>query len=464
MPIRHCQKCGLKVLIDESQAGANPFYCQRCTTAMKQGDPAPSADPVGMAKTPPPAPSAAARPATVKVLCPYCKASFNGRVPQKPARGACPVCQKELILLPTGDIRPAAGFDIAKWQDELKRKPSEPLPAPVATPAPEKESGTKLLIKKFSAQTAASRADTGTRVLSPKPDPEPEPAPVTVQADPEPPAEESTALPSWLDDRPAREAVATEEPAAEPEEEPVQAEASPAEELEPAPVEDEPQEDLLKNVQEIPQPQRAAPRPPAAVIPPPEEPEPPALPPAPAAARKPSTLRRTGDRRSGYESAAAADPTTGLGKVLLAYLFLILPVVACPLLHGQRDKFKGGPLEKAGIRLQKGFLALYQKLAPPPPAPPPAPPPKPEAPPEEKPKPTAEDETRDRDEILRLWGEYKREDRTYKQRLVGASDAEKASEEFRTAEANVKQKEERIRVLRENFKKIYGKDLDPTKE
>ncbi|HLF94578.1 MAG TPA: hypothetical protein VJB14_14030, partial [Planctomycetota bacterium] len=62
MPIRHCQKCGLKVLIDESQAGANPFYCQRCTTAMKGPDaagddllasaaPAPS-----MKRTPVPAP------------------------------------------------------------------------------------------------------------------------------------------------------------------------------------------------------------------------------------------------------------------------------------------------------------------------------------------------------------------------------------------------------------------------
>ena len=29
MPIRLCQKCGLKVLIDESQAGTNPFYQPR---------------------------------------------------------------------------------------------------------------------------------------------------------------------------------------------------------------------------------------------------------------------------------------------------------------------------------------------------------------------------------------------------------------------------------------------------
>ena len=46
MPIRLCQKCGLKVLIDESQAGTNPFYCQRCTTAMKGQEGAPSPGPL----------------------------------------------------------------------------------------------------------------------------------------------------------------------------------------------------------------------------------------------------------------------------------------------------------------------------------------------------------------------------------------------------------------------------------
>src|SRR5262245_9408826 len=122
MPIRHCQKCGLKVLIDESQAQTSVFYCQRCTTAMKSQEAAAMEAAVAVRpQTPlPSAPTSAPKPVTVKVLCPYCKASFNGRVPQKPARGACPVCQKELILLPNGDIRPAAGFDLSKWQQEQK--------------------------------------------------------------------------------------------------------------------------------------------------------------------------------------------------------------------------------------------------------------------------------------------------------------------------------------------------------
>src|ERR1043166_5878557 len=209
MPIRLCQKCGLKVLIDESQAGANPFYCQRCTTAMKSsGEPSeavasghtPSRREVPSAvAAPTPQPSGPSR-ATVKVLCPYCKASFNGRIPQKPARGACPVCQKELILLPTGDIRPAQGFDISKWQEERKGEPAEAVSAPPSAP----ETGTRLLVKKFAAEAKAAspppaaRRETRTRVLAPQDAAPPPPS--------EPPAEEGT-LPEWLDDK-----VKTSEP------------------------------------------------------------------------------------------------------------------------------------------------------------------------------------------------------------------------------------------------------------
>src|SRR3954463_9814911 len=148
MPIRLCQKCGLKVLIDESQAGTNPFYCQRCTTAMKgqEGAPAPSPltpprnptpSPVMGSKSEPSVPSVgAAKAATVRVLCPYCKASFNGRVPQKPARGSCPVCQKELILLPNGDIKPSAGFDLNNWQSDKASGTAAGSPSVEAEPAP----------------------------------------------------------------------------------------------------------------------------------------------------------------------------------------------------------------------------------------------------------------------------------------------------------------------------------------
>src|SRR5258706_9982716 len=139
MPIRLCQKCGLKVLIDESQAGTNPFYCQRCTTPMKGQENAPAPGPLTPVRNPTPSPMSnrsdpaapsvgAAKAATVRVLCPYCKASFNGRVPTKPARGSCPVCQKELILLPNGDIKPAAGFDLGQIQTEAGSAPPPEVP------------------------------------------------------------------------------------------------------------------------------------------------------------------------------------------------------------------------------------------------------------------------------------------------------------------------------------------------
>ncbi len=128
MPIRHCQKCGLKVLIDETQTTANPFYCQRCAATAKAQAAAPEAkraDPMPMVSKRDPASAPGSAPVTgggkggpVKVLCPYCKASFSGRLPAKPAKGACPVCQKELVLLPDGKIKPAATFDLAKWQKE----------------------------------------------------------------------------------------------------------------------------------------------------------------------------------------------------------------------------------------------------------------------------------------------------------------------------------------------------------
>src|SRR6185369_6700439 len=174
MPIRLCQKCGLKVLIDESQAGTNPFYCQRCTTAMKGQENAPAPrnpTPSPVVSRAEPAAAGAAKAATVRVLCPYCKASFNGRVPQKPARGSCPVCQKELILLPNGDIKPAAGFDLGQYQTEG------------GAAAPEvKESGTRLLVKKYAAEAPAASASA------------PRPAAPPAETDG---AEEPAALPGW---------------------------------------------------------------------------------------------------------------------------------------------------------------------------------------------------------------------------------------------------------------------------
>lgn len=107
MPIRLCEKCGLKVLIDETQTIASPFMCQRCAS-LPAGDTARADDP------PPPSSPSQAKGGPLKLVCPYCKGTFSGRVPSKPAKGSCPVCRKELILLPNGTIQQAAAFDASK--------------------------------------------------------------------------------------------------------------------------------------------------------------------------------------------------------------------------------------------------------------------------------------------------------------------------------------------------------------
>ncbi len=105
MPVRHCQKCGLKVLVDEAQQSANPFYCQRCEASV-------GGDTQRLEGGPPGGEAPKAGP--VKVVCPFCRGGFSGRIPSKPAKGSCPICRKELVLLPTGEIVSAESFDSSK--------------------------------------------------------------------------------------------------------------------------------------------------------------------------------------------------------------------------------------------------------------------------------------------------------------------------------------------------------------
>jgi hypothetical protein len=215
---------------------------------------------------------------------------------------------------------------------------------------------------------------------------------------------------------------------------------------------------------EAPAPEPPPPPPPAAIDPVEEAianaltPEPqPAVSKAAAAA----AARGTG-RRSAMAGAAPSPAPTGSGKVFLAFILFILPVVACPIMLGVREKL-AGPLGALGARFAKGFLALHEKLSEPAakPAPPPPPPPAP-PPSEEKPKPTEEDRKRDKDEITKLWLDYMREKRTVDQKATGATDAEK--DMIEKARADLKQKLEAITSRRELHKKTYGEDFDPTKE
>jgi hypothetical protein len=108
--------CGLKVLVDASQAASDDYLCPRCAPAGGPPSPKPS--------------GGGGRRASVKVTCPYCGASFSGSIPSRPAKGGCPVCQKELILLPDGTIQAAATFNLAAWQKSREAKKPEAPPAP----------------------------------------------------------------------------------------------------------------------------------------------------------------------------------------------------------------------------------------------------------------------------------------------------------------------------------------------
>jgi hypothetical protein len=476
MPIRLCQKCGLKVLIDETQAGVQPFYCQRCTTAMKgqEGAGAPAPGPITPVKNPTPSPVTmgnrsdpaapsvgAAKAATVRVLCPYCKASFNGRVPTKPARGSCPVCQKELILLPNGDIKPAAGFDLTSWQNEPAASPpalKDPTPSPMseALAAPPKESGTRLLVKKYAADpsAAAASASPAPRRESPK-----SPAAETDVSD------EPSALPPWLDDsgsapvKPLAE-TAHEIDVVEPrkddlEDRTIKVEDPPPPSPPPAP------RNRPQAVAKMPS--MASGRPPAAVAAP-----------APAARPTTETARRINPSARPLVAKPAApapegeDAETGAGKVFLALVLALLPIAACAGLLSSRDKVRDNKLiANFGARFHKGLVQLNDVLFKKPQPPPPKmeeKPREPEPPPKEEP-PKADPEQQKKDEISisHLYNELLMLKRKYgKEADTAATPQQKA--DFQTARDQMSQKEQRIKSMRETYQKMYGKDYDPSKE
>jgi hypothetical protein len=459
MPIRHCQKCSLKVLIDESQAGVSPFYCQRCTAALK-GDGA-TADVLAPAArrassprlTPVPAPSAVAvavpptvgKSSTVKVFCPYCKASFNGKIPSKPARGSCPLCQKDLILLPNGDIRPAADFDLAKWQNEGSGSEAA------------EESGTQVMVKKYAAHpvSTSDRAEGGKKVLEEKAESSP--------ADETAASEEGVELPSWLDESDrllkTKNSAAITAPPDTDEAAPVRLEDMPdAAAAEPEP-EPEPVVPPARRSGPVPRVQVQAP-----ASPPPVPAKSASQSTASVPAVKKAALRREKTERRAAPAGEVVATSSGAGKLMLSLLLTALPLIACPILLSSRDKMREGFMATMGARFVKGFKELDTRLFPveveAPPAPPP---PKPvEAAPDAPAKPTAEDQRNMEDEINKRWIEYKREERTFKQRSVGATPQEKA--EFQKVETDLKGKLSHIDQLRATYKKLFGKDHDPTKQ
>lgn len=204
MPIRHCQKCGLKVLIDESQLGANPFYCQRCAATLEGGAPEGNVDETIASPATEALAAAIEKPkgGPVKLTCPYCKGVFSGRLPTKPAKGGCPTCRKELVLLPSGDIQPAATFDVGRYKQMAPEEPTTGDQLAAAKRALEKvrqaKSGSAPAVPEAEpSEELAPEPDSEPieRVESPPPSDENESVVVNPPEPPAPPPEEPEAPP-----------------------------------------------------------------------------------------------------------------------------------------------------------------------------------------------------------------------------------------------------------------------------
>jgi hypothetical protein len=382
-------------------------------------------------------------------------------VPQKPARGSCPVCQKELILLPNGDIKPAAGFDLNSWQADQASgtaPAAEPVEEASAQPAV-KESNTRMLVKKYAAAPPAAKIDPS-RVSAKAPEE------TEVSDDP-------SALPGWLDDGGNRSA-----PVKAPPETDTGLDAIPKNE--PGEISDDlkeppPPPPRARSPIAAKMPTISPGRPPAAVAPPPPPPEPevdllpeppPPPPPAPPsglrAARGPSGERRV--PAPPPATAVGAGSETGSGKVFFALILALLPIGACAGLLASPDLLKNDLIKKFAPRFSKGLEVLHTRLFPPiveKPAPPPPPPP-PEPSKEEAPKADPQQQKKDGDKISNLFAEIKRGERDLKQSKVAASPEQ--LKELEKVQAALDEKKARYAQWRETYQKMYGTEYDPEKQ
>jgi hypothetical protein len=125
MPIRHCQLCGIKVIVDEDKASVFPFYCDLCSTKTQMGmTPAPEGSPpttppsvdsppfpMSTPLSPPSVTEEEAKP----LACPSCSAGLPIMAGPKPIKSRCPGCAIELAVLPTGEVKLIEGEDPLKF-------------------------------------------------------------------------------------------------------------------------------------------------------------------------------------------------------------------------------------------------------------------------------------------------------------------------------------------------------------
>jgi hypothetical protein len=159
-----------------------------------------------------------------------------------------------------------------------------------------------------------------------------------------------------------------------------------------------------------------------------------------------------------------AGETTG-GRVFAALILAVLPIVACAGLLSSRDKLKHELIAKAGARFVKGFTVLHQKMFPPPPPPKPVieeKKPEPEPPKEEPPKPDPDQQKKDEAAMSTLYTQIIREQRDLKSNLVAASPEQK--QQLEQVRRDIEAKKGKLKEKQDLYRKMYGKDYDPSKE
>lgn len=123
MPIRHCQLCGIKVIVDEDKASVFPFYCDLCSTKTQMGaapaPESPASTPPGVDSPPFPMSTPLSPPPVTEeakpLSCPSCHAGLPIMAGPKPIKSRCPGCAAELAVLPTGVVKLIEGEDPLKF-------------------------------------------------------------------------------------------------------------------------------------------------------------------------------------------------------------------------------------------------------------------------------------------------------------------------------------------------------------
>ena len=139
---------------------------------------------------------------------------------------------------------------------------------------------------------------------------------------------------------------------------------------------------------------------------------------------------------------------------------------ACAGLLSSPQALKNDLVKKVGARFVAGFAKLDQKLFPPPPPPKPVIEEKkaePEPVKEEPPKPDANQQKKDEAAMSTLYTQIIREQRDLKSNLVAATPEQKERLQS-TVGKDIDAKKEKLKQQQDMYRKMYGKDYDPSKE